>query len=198
MVPGFDASHHNGNIAWDKVAASGQGFAFLKASEGLYMVDYTFAPNLKAAMSNGLVAGAYHFFHPLPDAVQQAKHFLSTFDNTMPIFTAIDTEWTGDEWDKLSVDDGCKAVQEFLDIVTQATGRKPFLYFSPSFASQYLAKLSMDGYPLWVAKYGNIPPENYTIWQYSEKGTVPGMLPGTVDLNRFEGSLDDLKSMLGT
>jgi lysozyme len=199
MLQGFDVSHHNQSIDWAKAEASGQSFAFLKATEGLNLVDSTFEDNFKNALGYGFITGAYHFFHPALDSFRQASHFLSTFDNHLPILTAVDLEWTEgeNEWDKISVEDGCKAVQTFIDAVTHFTTRKPFLYFSPAFAKQYLSKLDLTQYPGWVADYVQTPPDSYTIWQYSEKGTVPGLIPGIVDLDRFEGSLDELKALAG-
>ena len=58
-------------------------------------------------------------------------------------------------------------------------------------------------YPLWVAHYTqkstpDIPSgfTDYKLWQYSEKGTNPG-IKGYVDTNRFNGTSEDLQSLAG-
>ncbi|MDK8193954.1 GH25 family lysozyme [Paenibacillus sp. UMB7766-LJ446] len=56
---------------------------------------------------------------------------------------------------------------------------------------------------LWIARYSNtkVPDDqpawkNWTIWQYSDAGKVPG-ITGNVDLNEFNGNLTELKKRYG-
>jgi len=199
MIQGIDVSHHNGAIDWPTLSTSPVRFVFLKATEGLDYVDPTFESNLSAALGSGLVVGAYHFFHPNADPLRQASHFLSTFDNRAEIMTALDVEWTGtpNEWDAVNLAESCRNVRAFLDAVKMRTGRLPFLYFSPAFATQYLNMLPMADIKTWVAKYGDTPPAHYAVWQYSEKGTVPGIEGSGVDLDRFEGTFEELQALAG-
>jgi len=216
MVPGFDISHHNGQIDWTKVVEAlkpdptsippGEpypegpyGFVFCKATEGLEYVDPTEQVDFRGALGAGLITGLYHFFHPTLDPVKQANHFLSTFDNSLQVLTAIDMEWISpvNEWDQLKPLEAARAVQEFLDTVEFRTHRKPLLYYSPGFATQYLSSLAMGPYKRWIASYGSTPPNNYAIWQYSEKGTIPGITPGSLDLDQFNGTVSDLKALVG-
>jgi lysozyme len=61
--------------------------------------------------------------------------------------------------------------------------------------------LPLPSYPLWIAHYTakpqpNIPAtwNNWVLWQFSEKGKVNGV-KGSVDRDRFNGSLDDLRAL---
>ena len=74
---------------------------------------------------------------------------------------------------------------------------KPILYTYYSFKMQYLDDVIFDRYPYWIAHYG-VDEVAYKgpwcFWQFSEKGEMPG-IKGSVDLNVFNGSIDDLKQM---
>src|SRR5262245_12494312 len=61
-VHGIDVSHHQGAIDWAQVKASGQTFAFIKATEGADFRDKRFSENWRQARAEGLVTGAYHYF----------------------------------------------------------------------------------------------------------------------------------------
>ena len=76
VIEGIDVSHYQGTIDWSKVAGAGKTFAFIKASDGTVGADPTFAYNWSRARQAGLRRGAYHFFRPITDALQQAQHFL--------------------------------------------------------------------------------------------------------------------------
>ena len=80
-LDGIDvASHqHPGGAAidWDAVAASGQSFAFIKATEGTgYGNPYFSADSAKAAAA-GITPGSYHYAKPEMDARTQARFYAS-------------------------------------------------------------------------------------------------------------------------
>lgn len=52
-------------------------FGFAKATEGTTWTDPTFGANWSALHDEGKPRGAYHFFHPELDPVEQANFFLS-------------------------------------------------------------------------------------------------------------------------
>jgi lysozyme len=87
--------------------------------------------------------------------------------------------------------------------VESALGLKPFIYTPKSFIEDLLGDglQQLSGYPLWIAHYtGNPRPNipvtwgNWTLWQFSEQGQVNGV-KGSVDQDRFGGSLADLKAL---
>jgi GH25 family lysozyme M1 (1,4-beta-N-acetylmuramidase) len=58
---------------------------------------------------------------------------------------------------------------------------------------------ALTRFPIWIAQYTeaqspNVPKpwKTWTFWQHSQGGKVPG-ISGLLDLDRFQGSLEDLK-----
>jgi len=91
---------------------------------------------------------------------------------------------------------------EWLETVESRLGATPIVYLSPSFANEILLNLPRSArYPVWLAHYTNAaaphvakPWDTWTFWQYNGSGTAPGITV-PVDLDRFNGSLDDLKAL---
>jgi lysozyme len=193
-VEGVDVSRYQQNIDWNKVAAS-KVFAFIKATEGTGLVDPSFSANWAAAKTAGLLRGAYHFFRPKLDPITQADFFLSKVTTT-ELPPVLDVESLDNTSGSRLVD----GVNRWLDKVTSNLGR-PLVYASPSFWNQLPPAGIDQKADLWVAqwdaksprKVGNWP--GWSFWQYSASGAVPG-IKGSVDLNRFNGSLDDLHAYL--
>jgi lysozyme len=192
---GLDVSHFQGNIDWLQIAKGGLSFAFVKATEGLHTFDAMFADNWKRMSGAGIIRGAYHFFHPELDGAGQARHFLATVqvvDGDMP--PVIDIELSNN----IPGTEIIKGVSTWLDIVSKATNRKPIIYTGPSFWNSTMNDQFGD-YPLWIAQYAESPKipkgwNDWTFWQYTEKGQIAGV-GGNVDLNYFNGTIDDLKSI---
>lgn len=191
-IIGIDVSHHNGNVDWSAVAKAGVRFAFAKASEGLNYVDPKFSDNWQGIKSAGILRGAYHFFSPNLGAVEQSKHFLAVCDvSESDLPPVIDVETAGSSKAGLS-----SAVHAWIDWVSMQTGRKPCIYVGSYFADDNLDS-SFSGYDLWLPHYGVVRPRKpiawntYRIHQYTENGMLPGVR-GTFDLNRWNGSEEDL------
>jgi len=81
-------------------------------------------------------------------------------------------------------------------------GVRPLIYLSPAFAIEILKNAPALGqYRLWIAHATTAsaplvpkPWTTWAFWQYSDIGKVPG-ISEPVDADRFNGSLDDLKSL---
>ena len=86
----------------------------------------------------------------------------------------------------------------WVNTVEKATGRKPFLYTTASFFAKIGNPKGFEECPLWVAEYGVTKPKLpaawtlYTIWQYSQNGSVSGVT-GDVDMDNFNGSAETLE-----
>jgi hypothetical protein len=56
--------------------------------------------------------------------------------------------------------------------------------------------------PLWIAQYTTLCPDltspwnTWAFWQYSESGSVPG-ISGGIDVDRFNGTFDELRALAG-
>lgn len=190
---GIDVSHYQGDVEWTVVAEDFH-FAFIKATEGDEYVDPQFKDNLENVQSTNLNFGAYHFFSPEKDALEQARHFLKTtnsFNFSLP--PVLDVEVAPDG----NVDEFQQAVKQWLVHVKQTTGCTPIIYSGKYFWEQYL-KSEFSDYPIWISDYttesrrvADIPWE---FWQYTEKGQVDGV-SGLVDQSRFQGTEAKLKSL---
>jgi len=204
MVAGIDVSHFQREVDWAAVAASDVRFCFIKATEGAGNVDPRFVQNWRGAGDAGLVRGAYHFFHPAGgDAAAQADSFIRTVGLLKPgdLPPVLDLEvpaaWTG-----IAAADRAPLAIQWLETVENRLGAKPIVYLSPAFAIEILANApSLARFPVWLAHYTNAgapnvikPWNSWTFWQYTREGKTPGVtLP--VDLDRFNGSLDELKAL---
>src|SRR5450755_1967013 len=76
-VEGLDVYAGTGVIDWGKVATSGRGFAFIKATQGDYNAQANFATNWSAALAAGVKRSPYHFFDGTIDGIAQANAFLA-------------------------------------------------------------------------------------------------------------------------
>lgn len=202
MIHGVDTSHYDGLVPWDKLKAQGVQFAFLKASEGLSVVDREFSRNWRAAAKVGLLRGAYHFFRPLSDPFMQANTFLKTVEAEIPygfpadLPAVLDLE-VGEGNPHLVIDGALK----WMGVVKRATGKMPIAYMNPSFAKAIGVPAMFASYPLWLAEYGIQTPRvpkpwtNWTFWQYSETGIFSGVHGLKFDLNYFNGTYEQLKAV---
>jgi lysozyme len=201
VLQGVDVSTYDGTVDWPTAKASGIAFAIAKATEGVSLQDDQFSTNWPAMKQNGVVRGAYHFFHCDDDPSTQASFYLGVVGTLQP----------GDLPPVLDFEDAsCPAstaislAVEWLDAVASSTGTLPILYCSPGFISGLDDPSALAGHAqLWVADWGPSCPElptpftTWPIWQYSATGTVPGVdgnTPGMADLDEFNG---DLAALMG-
>ncbi|MEK4512260.1 glycoside hydrolase family 25 protein [Paenibacillus sp. FSL K6-2524] len=207
---GIDVSHWQGAIDWQQVATSGISFVFIKATQN--SMDKRFLDNVKRAKAAGLLIGAYHYMDDSVTTVDQAKAAAQLF------FTAIqevggvkvfdlppvmDYESNKSNLNKATI---TMVAKSFLDEIYRLTGVKPMVYTYPSFISNFSG---LNHYPLWIARYSatQVPADaagwtRWTVWQYSD-GSAGGVLPngtrkingisGNVDLNEFDGTVNELK-----
>jgi lysozyme len=201
-VKGIDVSHNNATVDWKSVAASAISFAFAKATEGTTFQDPQFNANYTAMKNNGITRGAYHFFHPNTDALAQAENFLKLVHALGPgdLPPALDIEVNDNKTASAII----TSVQQWMDAVRTALDCTPIIYTSASFWNANLGGTSQfAAHRLWVAHFTSNPQPNiptgfpsYKIWQFTEHGAVTG-IGGKVDLNRFNGTPDELKTMAG-
>jgi lysozyme len=199
---GIDVSHYNGNIDWQQVAAAGKTFAFIKATEGTKYQDNQFLANVQGARDANILVGAYHFLNATTadGARQEAANFARAIDSAggrLDLPPVLDYENNPKGISTAQINGVAHA---FLDEVENLTGRRPIVYTGNVFASKFDPTFSM--YKLWVARYSTtqkptaVPAWNsWWAWQYSSTGSVPG-INGAVDLNEYNGTIDELRSSL--
>lgn len=198
-VHGIDVSHYQGNIDWEVLQANKDTdfslhFVFMKATEGGDHGDDTFKSNFKKARDYGFIRGAYHFFTPRTDALKQADFFIRTVKlKSGDLPPVLDVEVSGNK----SKRELQKSIKRWLDRVEAHYGVKPILYTSYKFKTRYLNDSAFNEYPYWIAHYyvDSVKYEGkWHFWQHTDIGTVPG-INHDVDLNVFNGSLDELKEL---
>jgi len=200
-IHGIDVSQHQGGINWPLVKGMKDGdiqlrFVFIKATEGLVLKDRNFSYNWKEAGKQGLLRGAYHYFKPRTDAIQQARHFCKAVKlrpGDLP--PVLDVEERGN----LTRAELARRVQLWLNEVEAQTGVTPLLYTNKHFYEKNLRDWLDRPYPLWIAHY--YVPElaledsgAWRFWQHNDKGRVDG-IDEPVDFNVFYGKEKELEKL---
>ena len=198
-LKGIDVSRHNNDVDWAKVKASGQSFAFARVSDGITHVDGKFPDNWPAMKRVGIVRGAYQFFRPRRDPIEQADLMLQKIEEAGGL-QAGDFPPVLD----LEVVDGQSAsvvvtkAKAWLARVESKVGMKPIVYTGNHMASTIGTNFA--AYPLWIAHYTTACPrvpagwDTWQFWQNSDKGRVPGV-SGDVDTNFFQGGTSELSQL---
>ncbi|UKJ09095.1 glycoside hydrolase family 25 protein [Solitalea lacus] len=198
-VHGIDVSRYQNKIDWKKVKELNKcdntiSFVYIKASEGEDDIDPMFSYNWLETRKANLKRGAYHYFKPKRSGKKQAKLFLATvnhFPGDLP--PVVDVEEKG----KMKLKPFQKNLREFIVEVEKKVGEKPVIYCSYRFYQDFI-KNGFKDYPCWIANYhqtkllGN--GNNWHFWQHTDTGRVKGII-GRVDLNTFNGSMDDLEKL---
>ncbi len=200
MLDGIDVSYYQGQPNWSAVADSGIRFAVTRINHGGFM-DPEFDTNWAAIKDVGLVRGAYQYFNPGGDPVEQANIVVDKLGMLGPgdLPPVIDVESTDGE----SAEVIAKNVGTWLDIVEAGTGRKPIIYTGRYFWNDNVATDAHNDHLLWIAHYTANPCPNlplawadWGMWQFSSTGSVPG-ISGNVDENRFNGDELALQDLAG-
>lgn len=191
---GIDVSEHNGVIDWDQVKSSGITFAMLRAGYGR-TVDKQFRRNAAECNRLGILIGVYWFSYALnaAGAAQEAAACLTAIEPyqlNLPV--AFDLEYDSVSYaQKQGVQIGKELAsamaRSFCDAIRTA-GYSAANYANPDYLNRYFDSSVRDGFPIWLAQWPNgtpnldKPPRACAIWQYSERGSVPG-ISGAVDLD---------------
>jgi lysozyme len=196
-LQGIDVSKYQGQIDWPRVAAAGITFAFARVSDGLTVVDETFARNFAAMKKARVRRGAYQYFRASVDAKQQADLFVKTLRRSgrpdLPSVLDLETD-DGQPPDVVN-----KQARKWLRRVEKKTGMRPILYTNPAVAAAILGK-KFRRHKLWIAHYEvqcpTVPAawKRWAFWQHSAHGRVDG-IAAEVDLDEFAGSVRDLKRL---
>lgn len=199
---GIDISKYQGNIDWFEVKNSGIEFAFARVSDGANNIDKTFSSNWISMKKAGLIRGSYQYFRPSQDASEQAYLFLNILNQNGGLEPndfgmVVDIE----ETEGLKSEDINSALGQWLEVVEKETNRTPIIYTGPSFWDSNKLDSAFSKYPLWVAHYTTSCPlvpdawKDWSIWQYSGSGSVPGINAST-DLNVFNGNKLELEMFI--
>ncbi|KAA9225664.1 lysozyme M1 [Corynebacterium amycolatum] len=192
-------------LKWNEVAASGQKFAFIKATDGVEGDQKYFLEDSIAAAKAGLYVGSYHKAHPDRSATAQADQYVEALQQRDE---QISTDKTLPPVLDIELDNGLNPTQlqkwtkDFLERVEEKTGETPMIYTYRWFWQNPMGNSTdFTDYPLWLAAYEDSAPtslpggwESMAFWQRSSTGRVDG-IPTIVDEDVFNGTEAELQQL---
>lgn len=191
-IKGIDVSAYNGAIDHKKVAQAKIRVAILRITERGNVIDPTFESNYKGFRSNGIKTGVYKYSYALSEsqARTEADKVLEVLRGRkldFPVF--YDMEWENQR--SLSRDSLTRIVKAFRRRIIDA-GYLFGIYCNTDWYYHVLDTASLP-YDYWLAAYPyndrgviveSLRPSAGIGWQYSAKGTVPG-ISGYTDMDVF-------------
>lgn len=190
---GIDVSSHQGSIDWSSVKAAGINFAIIRvgyrgSKSGVLVEDSCFKKNIQGATAAGINVGVYFFTQAVTEAeaVEEASMALSLcsgYNLAYPIFVDTENGSGGARANGLDKATRTACVSAFCKTVANG-GRKAGVYASKSWYNNKIDASAFSSYFIWVAQYNTTCTYKgkYNMWQYSSKGSVPG-IKGNVDVN---------------
>lgn len=194
-VHGIDLSRWQEEVDWPTARANGVNFAFIKATEGGDHADPGFARHWRESAAAGVPRGAYHFYYFCRSAREQAAWFIANVPKEQGMLPPVlDLEWNGASrtcTNRPTPSEVRAEAMTFLNLVGRHYGLRPIVYTTVDFWRDNELWL-LDGAQPWLRAVTRHPSEAYpgeqwTFWQYSGTGLVPG-IRGEVDLNAFAGT----------
>jgi len=222
-VTGIDVSFYQREIDWNK-AASKISFAMIKASQSTVAMDSQFLRNWQEAKARGIPRGAYHYFvprsQPINDPKLQAENFARVLgDDLGEIPPWMDCESDPDNLDIAAM---WERIGKFLKRFEELTGIDCGIYTRASWwdpqvtngeksATDFPRIYNHGMRPLWVAHYNQVvqnpsipwdwerrySPTCWDFWQYTEDKTAGpeyGVQSAGIDLNRWNGSVAEFEA----
>ena len=194
-VHGTDVSRHNKFVDWKKAKANGIQFVFVKATEGKDDGDKSFRKYWSGAGAAGVARGAYHFYYFCASPEAQAQNYIRRVpksESSLP--PVLDVEWNPKSptcRKRPPRSETVDVLGRWLKIIEAHYGQKPIIYTTVDFYEHTFSGGALPNYYYWLRSVTAEPKFKYnrdwTFWQYSGTGLVPGM-EGIVDLNLFRGT----------
>ena len=192
---GVDISRHQGDVDWSKVAGSGIRFAIIRlggrlADSGEIYDDVKFEENLTGAQAAGLKTGVYFYSQAISvaEAEEEARYILEKLGGRELEYPIV-FDWEIYSNTARSYGVSRETLTEcaiaFCDLV-EAAGYRSMIYMGLEVGYERLDLSRLTDYDFWFAQYTSKGrPDMYydfRIWQYSDKGKVPG-IEGNVDMD---------------
>ena len=161
MILGIDISHWNSVTSWQLLKAQGVEFAFIKASQGDYLVDPLMAAHVAGARAAGILVGLYHYFDPGTPPEPQVTFFLNAIAAVPHSMVALDIETNLTRQEQTvaagTLSNSARAAAALLrDTLNRYFSWKPALiYTRASFVSDCAPQMAgwLAEYPLWLATW---------------------------------------------
>lgn len=193
---GIDVSEYQGEIDWDAVETLDNdyllSFVFIRATVGNDRLDKRFEENWLKVKEKKLIRGAYHYYRPNENSLEQAELFIKTVrlqKGDLPPVLDIEKLPENQSIERLKV-----GLKRWLTKVEAHYKVKPIIYTGERYYDDFL-KEEFSDYLFWIANYNFYREkldEDWLFWQFTEKATVSG-IKGNVDVNIFNGDLQQLQ-----
>ena len=193
---GLDVSEFQGEIDWNSVGIIENNypieFVFIRATAGNDRIDEKFNDNWLGAKKRKIIRGAYHYYRPNENSLEQASLYIKTVHfqkGDLPPVLDIEKLPQGQSLDSLKV-----GLKRWLKAVEAHYKVKPIIYTGEKYYDDFLKK-DFSGYLFWIANYNFYREkigEDWLFWQFTEKATVPG-IKGNVDVNIYNGDFEQLR-----
>jgi lysozyme len=193
---GLDVSEYQGKISWVDVDTLENkypvDFVFIRATVGNDRLDTQFDENWLGAKKNKLIRGAYHYYRPNENSLEQAELFIKTVTlrkGDLPPVLDIERLPENQSVERLKI-----GLKRWLKRVEEHYKVKPIIYTGERYYDDFL-KEEFSDYLFWIANYNfyreNIK-EEWLFWQFTEKASISG-IKGSVDVNIYNGDLQQLQ-----
>ncbi|SDW73508.1 glycoside hydrolase family 25 protein [Flavobacterium degerlachei] len=195
-VIGLDVSEYQGKISWTEVDTLENKypvhFVFIRATVGDDRLDKKFNENWLGAKKNKLLRGAYHYYRPNENSLEQAELFIKTVSlskGDLPPVLDIERLPENQSVERLKI-----GLKRWLKRVEEHYKVKPIIYTGERYYDDFL-KEEFSDYLFWIANYNFYREEideEWLFWQFTEKASVNG-IKGNVDVNIYNGDLQQLR-----
>lgn len=193
---GIDVSEYQGKIRWSYVDTLEKKYplhyVFIRATVGKDRKDRQFNRNWLGAKENKMIRGAYHYYRPNENSLEQAALFIKTVTlHKGDLPPVLDIEKLPKNQSIVNLKLGLK---RWLHAVESHYGVKPIIYTGERYYDDFL-KEEFSDYLFWIANYNFYREEiaeDWLFWQFTEKASIPG-IKGKVDVNIYNGDLQQLQ-----
>lgn len=184
---GIDVSETQGKISWEEVKLSKIEFAMIRATYGSSGMDIQFLNNIGGITKTNICVGVYHDLEAgsIGEAVREANYFLNTivpYELLYPVAVNIESEMAL----QMGKDFFTSIVSAFIDVLKERS-YNPLIYAGLE-VLEYVDFSILLNVDIWLKEnssdISNGPSfkKNVKLWQYSDKGVVPG-IEGNVNLD---------------
>lgn len=192
---GIDVSKFQGEIDWKKVKEEGVEYAFLRLGirgyeSGQIVLDESFEDNVKGALKQNIDVGAYFFTQAVTEEeiLEEAEFVienLADYPINYPVVIDVeDVDSSKARTKELTAQERTNLVITFCERIKEA-GYTPMIYGNLKTFMLMLDITQLEDYEKWYAYYSTDEfyyPYDFSIWQYSDKGSIDG-IKTNVDLN---------------
>lgn len=204
---GIDVSKHQGVIDWPQVKNAGIEFAIIRAGYGreASQKDNYFEDNYSGAKAQGIKVGAYWFnYHvSVEDAKKEAQVFVQAISGKEFDIPVLFNDYEYDSVEYYKKQKGANPSKElvnemcaaFIEELKGLTGKEVGIYTNLDYINNWFSTDLINKYPLWIASWGSNDGQqhdqptcsNLVCWQYTSKGSVPGITSSGLDMDIYYG-----------